>query len=46
MLNGESERIWAVEASESLDRILGVPPMIGRGFLLEELKPVVRRRCY
>jgi putative ABC transport system permease protein len=36
--NGESQRIWAVGASESLDHILGVPPAIGRGFVREELK--------
>jgi len=35
--HGESQRIWAVGASESLDRILGVPPAMGRGFLPEEL---------
>ena len=37
-VNGELDRLWAVGASESPDRILGVSPMIGRGFLPEELR--------
>jgi putative ABC transport system permease protein len=35
--SGESQQIWTVGASDSLDRILGVPLAIGRGFLREEL---------
>ena len=36
-VNGQLDRLWAVEMSESPDRIFGISFVIGRGFLSEEL---------
>ncbi|HMG06630.1 MAG TPA: ABC transporter permease, partial [Chthoniobacterales bacterium] len=34
--NGNNERVWGTMASANYFDVLGVPPLLGRGFLLEE----------
>src|ERR1700730_4734735 len=34
--NGNNERVWGALASSNYFDVLGVPPMLGRGFLAEE----------